>query len=228
MVKILKNEGARSTKNIPDASIPPSTVFTGDIDTAGGIRIDGTVKGKVSAGGDVTIGLEGTVEGGIKASNVNVAGKIMGNVTVSGAVQMLKGSKLAGDLAASSFAIEEGAYYKGQCIISGSQEPPMLSAPKESSEPDMEDEEPKKSSAEADESDAAESKKNSSKSDESQAEKTEEAEAQENDSQADESATAESESNESEDDEAAESHNEKESQKNNNTAKNNRRKNRKR
>jgi|GEM_PF-141997 len=221
MVKILKNEGARSTKNIPDASIPPSTVFTGDIDTAGGIRIDGTVKGKISAGGDVTIGLEGTVEGGIKASNVNVAGKIMGNVTVSGAVQMLKGSKLAGDLAASSFAIEEGAYYQGQCIISGSQEPPMLSAPKESSEPDMEstgDEEPKKNSAEADESDAVESEKNSSKSDESQAE---EAEAQQNDSEADESATAESESNEPDDDET-ESDNEKESQKSNNTARNRR------
>ncbi len=131
MVKILKNEGSRGTKNIPDASIPPSTVFTGDIDTAGGVRVDGTVKGKVCAAGDVTIGLEGTVEGGIKASNVNIAGKIIGNVTSSGAVQMLKGSNLTGDLTASSFAIEEGAYYKGHCTITGSKEPPMLNAPVE-------------------------------------------------------------------------------------------------
>jgi cytoskeletal protein CcmA (bactofilin family) len=177
MVKILKNDGSRGTKNLPDASIPPGTVFTGDIDTAGGIRIDGTVKGKVRAGGDVTIGLEGTVEGGIKSSNVNIAGKIIGNVSVSGAVQMLSGSKLVGDLAASSFAIELGAYYKGQCIITGSKEQPMLSAPKEEAEPDKsrsEAAEPDKSSrSEAAEPEAAEPIANESEAGESDAGKPE-------------------------------------------------------
>jgi len=201
MVKILKNDGSRGTKNLPDASIPSSTVFTGDIDTAGGVRVDGTVKGKVRAGGDVTIGLEGTVEGGIKASNVNIAGKIIGNVTVSGAVQMLSGSKLVGDLAASSFAIELGAYYKGQCIITGSKEQPMLSAPKEEAERD-------KSSSQTAESEADESKKSSSQAAEPEAAKSEAAkpeaakseaaEPEANESEANESGTVESDTGEAE------------------------------
>jgi len=134
MAKLIKNDSQR-VKSIPDASIPPSTVFTGDIDTAGGVRIDGTVKGKVSAGGDVTVGIDGVIEGSAKACHVNIAGKIIGNVTATGAVQMLSGSKLVGDLTASSFAIEQGAYYKGQCTITDGQEKPMLTASKETAEP---------------------------------------------------------------------------------------------
>ncbi len=130
MANILKNDGFRTGKNLPDATIPPSTVFTGDIDTAGGVRIDGTVKGKVSAGGDITIGLDGVIEGSARACNVNVAGKVTGDVIATGAVKMLAGSKIVGDLAATCFAIEKGAHYKGKCMITDSNEQPMLSAPK--------------------------------------------------------------------------------------------------
>jgi len=159
MVKMLKNEASRTSKNIPDASIPPSTVFTGDIETAGGVRVDGTVKGKVYAGGDVTVGLQGIVEGGIKACNVNIAGKIIGNVTATGAVQMLSGSKLVGDLTSSSFAIEQGAYYKGQCTITGSEDQALLHAAKEPAAPDeigTKPPEAEKNSSDAGEPDAAE------------------------------------------------------------------------
>lgn len=162
MAKLIKKDSQRA-KNIPDASIPPGTVFTGDISTAGGIRIDGAVKGKVSAGGDITVGIDGVIEGNAKACHVNIAGKIIGNVTAAGAVQMLSGSKLAGDLAAASFAIEQGAYYKGQCTITDGTEQPMLTASKES-EPDegkngtveSKAAEPEKTQSIADEAEAAE------------------------------------------------------------------------
>ncbi len=131
MARISRNDAPRSMKNLPDASIPVNTTFTGNIDTMGGIRIDGTVKGNVKAGGDVTIGSDGTIEGNVNASNCNIAGRINGNLTVTGAVQMLSGSKLLGDLAASSFAIEQGAFFKGQCCISDGKEPALLSAPAE-------------------------------------------------------------------------------------------------
>jgi cytoskeletal protein CcmA (bactofilin family) len=47
--------------------------FTGNIDTMGGIRIDGTVKGNVKAGGDVTVGSDGAIEGNVNAFNCNIA-----------------------------------------------------------------------------------------------------------------------------------------------------------
>lgn len=165
MANILKNDGLRTAKNLPDATIPPGTVFTGDIETAGGVRVDGTVKGKVSAGGDVTIGVDGIIEGGAKACNVNVAGKIIGNITAAGAAKMLAGSKIVGDLAATCFAIEKGAYFKGKCTITDNSEQPMLSAPKsefaESAEPkasEPEASESKTSKPEAAEPEAAEPK----------------------------------------------------------------------
>ncbi len=114
----MKNEPPRIMKNLPDASIPSGTTFAGNIDTLGGVRVDGTVKGNVKAGGDITIGGDGAIEGSVNAINVNIAGRINGNLTATGAVQMLSGAKLIGNLTASSFAIEHGAYYTGKCTIS--------------------------------------------------------------------------------------------------------------
>lgn len=129
MARIMKNEPPRMTKNLPDASIPSGTTFAGNIDTMGGVRVDGTVKGSVKAGGDVTIGAEGAIEGNVTAFNANIAGRVNGKIIATGAVRMLSGSKLTGDLLASSFAIEQGAYYTGKCNITDNKEPALLSAP---------------------------------------------------------------------------------------------------
>lgn len=193
MANILKGEGFRNAKNIPDASIPTSTVFTGDIDTAGGIRIDGTVKGKVSAGGDVTIGADGVIEGSARACNVNVAGKITGNVTATGVVKMLAGSKIVGDLTASCFAIEKGAYYKGKCIISDSGEQPMLNAAK------PEEAKPETTKSKATESEKAKSEKAKPEEIEPEASESKVTESEESESE-----TAESEAVETEQEQEAE------------------------
>ncbi len=124
----LKNEPPRMIKNLPDASIPAGTSFTGNIDTMGGVRVDGAVKGSVKAGGDITIGADGVVDGHVSAFNVNIAGKVNGNLTATGAVQMLSGAKLTGELTASSFAIESGAFYKGKCNITDGTDQPLLTA----------------------------------------------------------------------------------------------------
>ena len=183
MANILKNDGFRTGKNLPDATIPPSTVFTGDIDTAGGVRIDGTVKGKVSAGGDITIGLDGVIEGSARACNVNVAGKVTGDVIATGAVKMLAGSKIVGDLAATCFAIEKGAHYKGKCMITDSNEQPMLSAPK------SEETESKADRSKAPESEVPESKAPESEVPESEAVESEVPESEAVESEAVETAT---------------------------------------
>lgn len=124
----------RVTKNLPDASIPNNTSFTGDIETMAGVRVDGNIKGNVSAGGNVTVGTEGSIEGAVSANDVNIAGEILGDLTASGTVQMLSGAKLVGDLCASSFAIEQGAYFKGQCLICDTKEPTLLTPPADAPE----------------------------------------------------------------------------------------------
>jgi cytoskeletal protein CcmA (bactofilin family) len=83
----------------------------------------------VKAGGDITIGVDGVVDGNVTAFNVNIAGAINGNLSSTGTVQMLSGAKLVGNLSAFSFAIEQGAYYMGKCTITDSKEQALLSAP---------------------------------------------------------------------------------------------------
>ena len=119
-----KQNTQRIVKNLPDACIPANADFTGDIGTMGGVRVDGCLKGKIDAGGNVTVGVDGRVEGIITAIDVNIAGIIEGNIAAEGTVQMLSGAKLVGDMAASSFAIEKGAYFKGQCTISDAEQAP--------------------------------------------------------------------------------------------------------
>jgi len=128
MAKFTDTQQQRAAKNLPDASIPPGTQFVGDIDTMAGLRVDGSVKGKINAGGNVTVGAEGSIEGTVSAKDVNIAGEIIGNLKSNGTVQMISGAKLVGDLSALSFAIEQGAYFKGLCLIGNAKESPVLSA----------------------------------------------------------------------------------------------------
>ncbi len=110
-------EPQRTYKNIPDANIPFDTSFTGDIETKAGVKIDGSIKGNLTAAGNIAIGSDGKVEGTVTGKDVNIAGSVLGNVNSYGIVQMLAGSKLEGDLQAASVIIEQGAYFKGKCVI---------------------------------------------------------------------------------------------------------------
>jgi len=110
-------EPQRSYKNLPDANIPFDTSFTGDIETKAGVKIDGIIKGNLTAAGNITIGSDGRVEGIMTGKDINIAGNVIGNVNSYGVVQMLAGSKLVGDLQAASVIIEQGAYFKGKCTI---------------------------------------------------------------------------------------------------------------
>lgn len=117
MVKIGTTPRAEGVRNTSDANIPYDTSFTGNIETKTGIRIDGTIKGNVLAAGNVTIGADGNVEGTVTGKDIGISGNVLGNVYSYGAVQMLPGAKLVGDLQAASVAIAQGAYFKGKCIV---------------------------------------------------------------------------------------------------------------
>lgn len=123
-------EVQRNYKNIPDACIPCATVFTGDINTKAGVRVDGDVKGNIAATGNVVIGPEGRVEGQVCGRDVNIAGSVKGNVTSTATVQLLSGAKLIGDLEATSIAVEEGAMFQGKCNIGPKDKNALLSSAK--------------------------------------------------------------------------------------------------
>ncbi len=114
---IISREDPRNIKNPSDVTIPADTSFTGDIDTKAGIRINGRIKGDVTALGDVVIGSYGSIDGSLTGSAVSISGIVTGDVEATGVLHMFAGSRIDGDIQALGIVIEEGAHFKGKCTI---------------------------------------------------------------------------------------------------------------
>ena len=52
------------------------TIITGDIQSKGDIRIDGTLKGAVKTSGKVVVGQAGIIEGDVECNNADIAGTL--------------------------------------------------------------------------------------------------------------------------------------------------------
>jgi cytoskeletal protein CcmA (bactofilin family) len=57
-----------------DTVIGTGVTVTGDVSSESDIVIDGTLRGSVKAGGNVTIGVNAQVNGNVAGTNVTVAG----------------------------------------------------------------------------------------------------------------------------------------------------------
>jgi cytoskeletal protein CcmA (bactofilin family) len=115
--------------------IGPNARFSGTLETDGGLRIDGLCEGAVEAAGTVIVGEQGRVLADIKAGNVSVSGAVKGKIISSGRLEILSSGKVWGDIAVASFLIEEGGFFRGQSLMAGVEEPPLLKAPAAQPEP---------------------------------------------------------------------------------------------
>ncbi len=115
--------------------IGPDARFSGHLETDGGIRIDGLCEGSVEAAGNVIVGEQGRVLADIKAENVSVSGAVKGKIVAEDRLEILSTGKVWGDISVASFLIEEGGFFRGQSLMAGAEEPPLLKAP-EGSEAD--------------------------------------------------------------------------------------------
>jgi len=101
--------------------IGKDTVITGTIDVKGGLRVDGTAKGKVICDDSITIGSTGVVESEIEASTVIIAGRLVGNIAAAEKVELQAKCEVDGDIHTKSLVIEQGAVFCGACNMKGSQ-----------------------------------------------------------------------------------------------------------
>lgn len=77
------------------------------------VVIAGTVRGKLSADGPVTVDAGAIVEADIGASTLSIGGSVTGNVNASERVDLLGGARLVGDVKAARLTIADGASFKG-------------------------------------------------------------------------------------------------------------------
>ena len=113
-----KNE---SMKNIETSAainmIGAGTVITGDIQSKGDIRVDGTLKGSINTSGKVVLGKDGVIEGDVVCGDADVSGIIKAKISVSQLLSLKSTAKLNGDIITNKLSIEPGASFTGSCSM---------------------------------------------------------------------------------------------------------------
>ena len=104
------------TSNVNAISrISTGTVIKGEILSPCDIRIDGTFEGKVTAKGRVVIGETAVIKGDIVCVNIDLWGKVDGNIYVKDTLALKEGCVINGNLHVRKLAVELGSTFNGNC-----------------------------------------------------------------------------------------------------------------
>ena len=95
--------------------ISAGTVIKGEILSPCDIRIDGTFEGKVTAKGRVVIGETAVIKGDIVCVNIDLWGKVDGNIYVKDTLALKEGCVINGNLHVRKLAVELGSTFNGNC-----------------------------------------------------------------------------------------------------------------
>jgi cytoskeletal protein CcmA (bactofilin family) len=116
----------KSNKPSPiDSLIGAGTTIEGDITFTGGLRVDGHVRGNVTASGNkpgtLVISELAKVEGDIDVSHVVINGTVAGPVRGAEYVELLPKARVTGNVSYKSIEIHVGAIVMGQLIYENTQ-----------------------------------------------------------------------------------------------------------
>jgi cytoskeletal protein CcmA (bactofilin family) len=93
------------------------TKITGDITSAGDVRIDGHLAGNIVIAGKFVLGANGMVEGNITSANADISGEVKGKVNVTEILSLKTTARVNGDIITGKLAIEPGALFTGTCSM---------------------------------------------------------------------------------------------------------------
>ena len=103
------------------------TVITGDVHFAGGLHLDGTIRGNVSGEPDsnstLTISDRGRVEGDVRLDNLILNGTVVGDVHADERVELASAARVTGTVYYRLLEMAMGAEVNGQLVHSEEQEP---------------------------------------------------------------------------------------------------------
>jgi cytoskeletal protein CcmA (bactofilin family) len=92
----------------------PGVIWTGSINGAGGVRIEGAFEGQIALRGMLVVGESGRVTcENLRANTVIVAGAVRGNITTQ-KLEIRSTGRVWGDVVTTSFVTEDGAFLRGQ------------------------------------------------------------------------------------------------------------------
>jgi cytoskeletal protein CcmA (bactofilin family) len=119
MMKRSKEKVSQPVETI-DTLVGSGTILQGDLEFTGGLRVDGHIKGHISAQdtnkGTLVLSETGVVEGDINVPHVIINGTVNGNVVSTGCVELQAHAKVTGDIHYKAVEMELGALLNGSLV----------------------------------------------------------------------------------------------------------------
>lgn len=110
-------------QNRIDSLIGAGTKIEGDVRFAGGLRVDGAIKGNVSAAeeqhGTLVISEHASIEGDIHVAHLVINGTVAGSVSSCEFLELQPHARVTGDVHYNSIEIHLGAVIEGRLVHQG-------------------------------------------------------------------------------------------------------------
>ena len=114
-----KQQGSKPQSKI-DSLIGAGTRIEGSVTFSGGLRVDGEIRGNVSAekGGDSTLVIseQARIEGQIDVAHVVINGTVVGPVSASESLELQPSARVTGDVEYHRLEMQQGAVVQGRLI----------------------------------------------------------------------------------------------------------------
>ena len=103
-----------------DSLIGRQTELCGDLRFTGGLHVDGTIKGNVSAETDsssvLTLSEHGTIQGDVKVANLLLNGVVIGDVYAEGHIELAPKARITGNVYYTMIEMAMGAQVNGNLV----------------------------------------------------------------------------------------------------------------
>jgi cytoskeletal protein CcmA (bactofilin family) len=95
---------------------PNSSVF-GDVEAGGFTRIDGSLRGSLSAKGRVIVGEKARMKSSVSGTTITIGGVVFGNILASEQVIILPTALIVGDIITMRVRADEGCLIHGRLTV---------------------------------------------------------------------------------------------------------------
>lgn len=125
MLAALRKQSNKEPRGAIETLIGTDVDFEGDIDFSGGLRVDGKVKGNITArdtaNSTLILGEHAEVHGKITAPHIIVNGTINGDVHCTARIELQSNARITGDVYYKLMAIAFGAAVDGNLLHYGTE-----------------------------------------------------------------------------------------------------------
>lgn len=102
---------------MPNTVIGVNSSFRGTLMVTGTLRIDGEFEGDILNCERLEVGEHGSMRADVEVREALIFGRVTGNVRALGTIELKAGSRVLGDVSATTVSIEPGVHFTGRCTM---------------------------------------------------------------------------------------------------------------